>query len=287
MSKEVAVKKENVVAKKFSALKTAVDNYVKILNDSELETEEDLKALNANGKILNQAIKKIKAKGKELRDPHTEASRKIKAIEDSITKIGEEAIAGAKVKIGAYNTILEKEKADELAALEDKTAKEVELNDHLNETLILLRNAKTKEDVASIAQEKFVNFNKAHYPDNKEKATEVLAMIKGWGSRAHKELGTPGFIKEISEHISETEIETKLDENIAKKQVVKMSTAKSEVKTRSKTVFTVDDLSKVPVEFLMIDDAAVKLAIKQAKTEGKGLPKIKGITFTVEENVTL
>lgn len=286
MTKAV-VKKEKGIAGNFSELKVAVDNYSKILNDSTVETEEDLKALNANGKTLNQAIKKIKAKGKELRDPHTEANREIKAIEDSITKGGEEAIAGAKIKIGKFNTILEKKKAKELATLKDSTAKEAELNEHLNETLILLRNAKTKEDVASIAKEKFVNFNKAHYPDNKDKVIEVLEMIKEWGSRAHKELGTPGFIKEISEHISETEIETKLDENIAKKEIIKTSSATSGVKTRSKVVFTVDDLSKVPTEFLVLNDVAVRLAIKEAKAEGKDFPEIKGITFTVEKNVTM
>jgi hypothetical protein len=298
---------------KFEQLQKSVTEQVETLSDIEVVDETRLAVANQQLSKTKQITNFIESTRKELKEPYFEAGKQIDALAKKISTPLEEKIQEVKNKMLSYNQVEAEKKRVALEALEkekkrleDEQAKaqaeanenhlklQVQITKFESEAFGKIHSATTMADLSSA----FTLFVLAFPPEYGEVVKDRIKTL-GLAKKNLLNATTPEAIsvyqKEYDKaYATVTGTEVKIQAPVIQMpsfDKIEEAKASIEISTPSNVrktwTFEIENISNVPLEWLMVDESMVKEFMKKEKeslTEGM---VYNGIKFYLKETIVI
>lgn len=280
--------------KKFEALKQQSSELAKQCKNIKISDEGTLAMAQQVLSKTNQLLKSIDEKRLLIKKPYFEAGKTIDAIANSMLKELEDSIDYGKLQLKLWNEEQDRKKAEADAENEKMSKRLNDIRDQLTEKTAACKTDKQCDDLIASINEKFPK--KEFFGPYAEDAMvckdnfikmlgvrkEVIsAAVEGNADEAAKALKGLDKLQEMHNEVKQEAEEKK--HAIAEAN----TTQKSATRKTWEYDFNPDSLAGIPLQYLMVNDKAVKEHMKNNKQEDGSIKPIPGIRFFQKETPIL
>ena len=266
------------------------EHAIRIANDCKnIEvTDETTEAIGTQ--IISQAnayLKDIDAKRKEIKDPYWNAGKKIDEIAKALMAPLEEAVNVGKNKMLKYKQEQERKRQEAIAKIEELKHK---LTSYAKNTMDEINACVTENDLGVVYRTRIKNFPKEEFIAVGEEALKTtLESLVQYGKAKRQAIQNPEA-KPIADNIQEQQ-EKVIAATVESTDIALAEVAPKSTGIRKTWAFEVVDQSKLPTNWLMPNEAAIKESMKKfidaEKLKSGDDVIVNGVRFFQKESLTV
>lgn len=262
----------------FEAFKVQLEQQAKMLDTIEIKDDSTLSILEQNLSKMNDLVKSVEENSKQLKQPYLDKGRAIDAAAEYVTSVPQNSIKLAKDKKLKWVMAVEAEKTR-------KTELQARIDKLTNWWLVSVASADSIEALSKMEKQLDTVKGVEYYQERnkevqelKKKYLEVIALMK---MNFTNEESTPDVQEAIKEAIEEAkeEISEVISESVVTEPITKIKGI------RERWKWDVADITKVPKEWLCVDESKVREFLSNNK-ETLTEQVLNGIKFYKEKSIT-
>lgn len=262
----------------FEAFKVQLEQQAKMLDTIEIKDDSTLSILEQNLSKMNDLVKSVEENRKQLKQPYLDKGRAIDAAAEYVTSVPQNSIKLAKDKKLKWVAAVEAEKTRkaELQARIDKLTNWWLVSVASADSLEVL--SKMEKQLDTVKGVEYYQERNEEVQELKKKYLEIIALMK---MNFTNEESTPDVQEAIKEAIEEAkeEISEVISESVVSEPITKIKGIRENWK------WDVADITKVPKEWLCVDESKVREFLSNNK-ETLTEQVLNGIKFYKEKSVT-